>query len=115
MGQKVNPIGFRVGVYRDWDARWFARKSYAQNILEDISIRKYCNKVFETAEISKIEIEKAGENLRIIINTARPGIIIGKKGQEIEALRKDLSKLLKRTNVEVSVQEVKSPEIRCSY
>jgi small subunit ribosomal protein S3 len=111
VGQKVNPIGFRLGVYRDWDARWFARKSYGKQILEDLKIRKYLEKVFETAEIARIEIEKAGENVRVIIHTARPGIVIGKKGQEIEALRKDLAKLLNRANVDVSVQEVKNPEL----
>lgn len=111
MGQKVHPIGFRLGVYRDWDARWFARKSYGQQILEDLKIRKYLEKVFETAEIARIEIEKAGENIRVIIHSARPGIVIGKKGQEIEALRKDLAKLLNRANVDVSVQEVKNPEL----
>lgn len=111
MGQKVHPIGFRLGVYRDWDARWFARKSYGLQILEDLKIREYLARVFETAEIARIEIEKAGENVRVVIHSARPGIVIGKKGQEIEALRKDLAKLLKRPNVDVSVQEVKNPEL----
>jgi small subunit ribosomal protein S3 len=114
VGQKVHPIGFRLGVYRDWDARWFARKSYGQQILEDLKIRSYLGKVFETAEIARIEIEKAGENVRVIIHSARPGIVIGKKGQEIEALRKDLAKLLNRTNVDVSVQEVKNPELNAT-
>lgn len=111
MGQKVHPIGFRLGVYRDWDARWFARKSYGTQVIEDLTIRSYLSKVFETAEIARIEIEKAGENVRVIIHSARPGIVIGKKGQEIDALRKDLAKLLNRTNVDVSVQEVKNPEL----
>lgn len=111
MGQKVHPIGFRLGVYRDWDARWFARKSYGKQLLEDLQIRDYLSKAFETAEIARIEIEKAGENVRVIIHSARPGIVIGKKGQEIDALRKDLAKLLNRTNVDVSVQEVKNPEL----
>lgn len=111
MGQKVHPRGFRLGVYGDWDARWFARKSYGQQVLEDLEIRKYLNNIFETAEVARIEIEKAGENIRVIIHTARPGIVIGKKGQEIEALRKDLAAMLKRPNVDVSVQEVKNPEL----
>lgn len=111
MGQKVHPLGFRLGVYRDWYARWFARKSYGQQILEDIKIRQYVNTAFEAAEVSAIEIEKAGDNVRIIIHSARPGMLIGKKGQEIGALRKDLTTLLNRTNVEVSVQEVKNPEL----
>lgn len=111
MGQKVHPIGFRLGVYRDWDAHWFARKSYGLQILEDLSIRRYLERVFETAEVSRVVIERAGENVRIIIHTARPGIVIGKKGQAIEDLRRDLGKLLKRANVDVSVQEIKSPEL----
>jgi len=111
VGQKVNPIGFRVGVYRGWDSRWFSRDAYGQKLLEDLEIRKYLESVLENAEIARIEIEKAGEGVRIIIFTARPGVVIGKKGQEIETLKKDLASRLKRPNVEISVQEVKQPEI----
>ena len=111
MGQKVHPIGFRLGVYRDWDARWFARKSYGKQILEDLKIREFLARFFDTAEIARVEIEKAGDNVRVIIHSAKPGIVIGKKGQEIDALRKDLAKLLNRANVDVSVQEVKNPEL----
>ena len=81
MGQKVHPIGFRVGIYRDWDSRWFARKSYGDQILEDLAIRKILNDVLDSAEISRVQIEKAGENVRLIIHSARPGFVIGKKGQ----------------------------------
>ncbi len=111
MGQKVHPIGFRLGVYRDWDARWFARKSYGKQILEDLFIRKFLDESLEKAEISKIEIEKAGDNVRIIIHSARPGAIIGKRGQEIDYLRTQLISKLKKNNIEISVQEVKSPEL----
>lgn len=114
MGQKVNPVGFRVGIYRPWDSRWFARREkYAQMLFEDLSIRNYIEKRKDIAgaEISGVEIEKAGDNIRIIIHAARPGVVIGKKGQEIESLRKNLASLLKRSNVEVSVQEVKNPEL----
>jgi small subunit ribosomal protein S3 len=111
VGQKVNPIGFRIGVYRGWDSRWFSRDAYGQKLLEDLEIRKYLESVLENAEIARIEIEKAGEGIRIIIFTARPGVVIGKKGQEIETLKKDLAGRLKRPNVEISVQEVKQPEI----
>lgn len=111
MGQKVHPIGFRLGVYRDWDARWFARKSYGEQILEDLAIRKYLESFFDAAEVSRIEIEKAGDNVRVIIHSARPGVVIGKKGQEIENLRKELAKLTKRASVDVSVQEIKNPEL----
>lgn len=111
MGQKVNPKGFRLGVFRDWDARWFARHSYGKQIMQDIAIRNYLAKALEDAEIARVEIEKAGENVRVVIHSGRPGVVIGKRGQDIEALRKDLSKILKLKNVEVSVQEVAQPEL----
>lgn len=111
MGQKVNPIGFRLGIYRNWDSRWFARKSYGKELLEDVQIRDFLNKALAHAEISKIEIEKAGDNIRIVIHCGRPGVVIGKKGQEIETLRNEIARRLNKKNVEISVQEVKNPEI----
>ncbi len=111
MGQKVNPIGFRVGVYRNWDSRWFARESYGRQLLEDLEIRNYLESSLENAELAKIEIEKAGDSVRVILFTARPGVVIGKKGQEIEAIKKKLSKRLNKQNIEISVQEVKRPEL----
>ncbi len=117
MGQKVHPIGFRLGVgsrgtvYRDWDAKWFARGSYGKQILEDISIRKFLKNALEGAEVARIEIEKASDNVRILIHSARPGAVIGKKGQEIDFLKNQLSKMLKKNNIEISVQEVKTPEL----
>lgn len=111
MGQKVHPIGFRLGVYRDWDARWFSRNSYGKLALEDLQIREFLEKTLEKAEISRIEIEKAGDNVRIIIHSARPGAVIGKRGQEIDYLRTQLVARLKKTNVEISVQEIKVPEL----
>jgi small subunit ribosomal protein S3 len=113
VGHKVNPISFRLGVYRNWDSRWFPRDSstYAQNFFEDIAIRKFFNKYFASAEIERIEIEKTGDAVRVIAHSARPGVLIGKKGQEMDAIRKKLAEMLKRGNVEVSVQEVKNPEV----
>lgn len=111
MGQKVHPKGFRLGVYTDWDSSWFARDSYGKQILEDLKIRKYLNSTLENAEISSIKIEKAGDNVKVLINSARPGVVIGKRGQEIDSLRKELSALIQKPNVEVSVQEVKKPEL----
>lgn len=115
MGQKVNPIGFRVGVYRDWDAKWFPRDnrkgSYAKELHEDLKIRKYLNRVLESAEISRVEIEKTGDAIRIIIHTGSPGRVIGKKGQEIDNLRREISKLLNIASVDISVEEVKNPEV----
>ncbi len=111
MGQKVNPIGFRIGVYRKWDARWFARKSYATMFFEDMQVKDYIKKTLSSAEISHVEIEKAGDSIRVVIHSARPGVVIGKKGQEIDSLRKGLASLLGKKSVEVSVQEVKNPEL----
>jgi len=111
MGQKVNPRGFRTGVYRDWDARWFARKDYSVQLLEDIKIRRYIARTLKHAEISRVEIEKAGDNIKIILHSGRPGTVIGKKGQDIDSLRKNLSLLLKKNGIDVSVQEVKMPAL----
>lgn len=111
MGQKVNPIGFRLGVFRDWDSRWFARDSYGKQVLEDIQIRKYLESVLENAELSRIEIEKAGDSVRVILHSGRPGVIIGKRGQEIDTLRNELAKRLNKKNIDISVQEVKQPEL----
>ncbi len=112
MGQKVHPKGFRLGITKDWDAHWFARKSYGEQLLEDFKIRDYLKGALEGAEISRIEIDKAGEDsVKITVHSARPGVVIGKKGQEIEALRRDLAKILGRSNIEVSVQQVKTPEL----
>lgn len=116
MGQKVNPVGFRLGIYRGWKSRWFARaEEYGSLILEDIKIRKYVESILENAEVADVEIERAGNNLRIIINSARPGAIIGRKGQEVDTLRNDLARILgKKYNVEISVKEVKQPELNAS-
>jgi small subunit ribosomal protein S3 len=111
VGNKVNPVGFRVGVYRSWNSRWFARTSYAQQVLEDVKIRAYLEKELKDAEVSSIEIEKTVNNIRVIIHSSRPGVVIGKKGQEIDALRKKLNHLLGKETVEVSVQEVKNPDL----
>jgi small subunit ribosomal protein S3 len=111
VGQKVHPIGFRLGFFRDWDARWFARGSYGEQLIEDLKIRKYLGRVLENAEVARIEIEKTGDSMRIIIHSARPGVVIGRKGQEIDALKAELAHKLKKSSVEVSVQEVNSPEL----
>lgn len=112
MGQKVHPIGFRLGIYLDWDSRWFAKKrDYGQKALEDIKIRTFLKSALNKAEVSKIEIEKAGDNIKIIIHSARPGFVIGKRGQEIDALRTKIGQMLKKGSIEISVQEIKNPEL----
>jgi small subunit ribosomal protein S3 len=113
VGQKVHPIGFRLGIYRSWDARWFAQgNTYGKLLMEDLIIRRFLKSSLEKAEVARIEIEKAADNiLRIIVHSGRPGHVIGKKGQEIETLRTQLSALLKRQNIDISVKEVEKPEL----
>ncbi len=113
MGQKINPNGLRLGVNKTWDSRWFSKKDYAKLLHEDLQIRSYVLKKLSTAGISKVLIERAAKKLRVTIFSARPGIIIGKKGADIEQLKKDLTKL---SNVEVvlDIKEVRKPEIEAS-
>jgi small subunit ribosomal protein S3 len=110
LGQKVNPIGFRLGVNRDWDSRWFAIKEYSDFVLEDYTIRKFLREKLSQAGVAKIEVERAAGKVRIRIHTARPGIVIGKKGAEIEALKRSLESKIKR-EVIVDIQEVRKPEL----
>ena len=110
MGQKVNPIGFRLGIYRDWDSRWFARKEYKDFVLEDYHIRRFLKKRLSQAGVSKIEIERAASKVRIKIHTARPGLVIGKKGAEIENVKRDLEKRINREII-LDIQEVRKPEV----
>lgn len=110
MGQKTNPIGFRLGVTRTWDSRWFAKKNYAELLHEDILIRKYLKKKLFQAGISKIEIERAANKVKVNIYSARPGLIIGKKGSGVDQLRADVQKLTKNELL-LNVLEVRKPEI----
>ncbi|MCP4579414.1 MAG: 30S ribosomal protein S3 [Deltaproteobacteria bacterium] len=110
MGQKVHPISFRLGIIKDWDSRWFARKQYSTFVYEDYKIRKFLKKRVYQAGVSKIEIERAASKVRIRMHTARPGIVIGKKGVEIEKTKKDLEKLIKR-DVILDIQEVRKAEV----
>jgi small subunit ribosomal protein S3 len=91
MGHKVNPIGLRLGINRTWDSRWFADSQYSDLLIEDLKIREYLHKRLRQAGVSKVVIERPAKKARITIHTARPGVVIGKKGQEIEALRKELA------------------------
>ena len=110
MGQKVHPVSFRLGINRTWDSKWFANKEYSAFILEDFNIRKFLKKKLLQAGVSKIEIERAANKVRIRIHAARPGIIIGKKGVEIERLKTDLEKTIKR-DVILDIQEVRKAEV----
>jgi len=110
LGQKVNPIGFRLGIHRDWDSRWFARKEYKDFVLEDYHIRRFLKKRLSQAGVSKIEIERAASKVRVKIHTARPGLVIGKKGAEIENLKRELEKKINREII-LDIQEVRKPEV----
>ena len=110
MGQKTHPTGNRLGITKTWDSRWYLKKGYADQLLEDIAIRKEIKKKLFHAGVSKIEIERAGQKIRLIIHTARPGIIIGKKGSEVEKLRKDIEAMSGR-QASVDIKEIRKPEI----
>lgn len=111
MGQKVNPIGLRLGVIRTWDSRWFARgPQYAENLHEDIRLRKYIKKKLKHAGIAKIEMERAAKKLKVIISTARPGVVIGKKGAGIDGLKADIQRLT-NSEVFVNIQEIRKPDL----
>jgi small subunit ribosomal protein S3 len=110
LGQKVNPIGLRLGIVKTWESRWYADKQYAGYILEDHNIRKYLKKKLFHAGISRIEIERSSKRVRLRIFTSRPGIVIGKKGSEIALLKKELEKLV-ANEVLIDIQEVRKPEI----
>lgn len=111
MGQKVKPIGLRVGINRTWDSLWYAEgESFADRLHEDIKIRKYIKKKLRFSGISKVVIERPAKKARVTIHTSRPGILIGKKGSDIEKLKKDLDKLVK-DDVQLNIVEVRKPEI----
>jgi len=110
MGQKVNPYGIRLGINKTWSSRWFSKNEYTKLLHEDLKIKKYVGKKLKNASISKINIERAAKKLRLSIYSSRPGIIIGKKGADIETLKNDLSKM---SNLEVflDIKEVRKPEV----
>ena len=110
MGQKVNPIGLRLGIVKTWEYRWYAGKNYADYIIEDYNIRKFLKKRLYNAVISKVEIERSSKRVRLRIFTSRPGIVIGKKGAEIALLKKELEKIISH-EVIIDIQEVRKPEL----
>ena len=110
MGQKVHPIGFRLGVIKTWDSRWFAGKEFPELVFEDQRIRRYIKDRFRHAGVAKMEIERAANKVKVRIHTARPGIVIGKKGAEIESVRRELERQFKR-EVFIDIHEVRKPEL----
>ena len=116
MGQKVNPIGMRLGIVKTWDSRWYADKEYANYVLQDFTIRQYLKQRLFHAGISKIEIDRSSKRIRLRLFTARPGIVIGKKGAEIGVLKNELVKIISKNSsdtqeIMIDIQEIKRPEI----
>lgn len=109
MGQKVNPHGLRVGIIKDWDSRWYADADFADYLVEDFKIRKFLKKRLFSSGISHIEIERASDRVRVIVHTARPGIVIGKQGAEIEKLKGELAKLTDK-KIFIDIKEIKRPD-----
>lgn len=111
MGQKVNPVGIRLGIVKDWSSRWYASsKEFSDTLCADLKIRDYLKAKFSQASISRIQIDRPARNARIVIHTARPGVIIGKSGKDVESLRDEISKIL-NVPVHVSIEEVRKPEL----
>ena len=110
MGQKTNPIGFRLGVIKSWESRWFSEKDYSKLLQEDITIRKFLMKKLSSAGISKVVIERPAKLAKITIHTSRPGVIIGKKGSDIEKLKKDIGNITEG-DVSINIVEIKKPEL----
>ena len=110
MGQKVHPIGLRIGIIRDWDSKWFAGKDYADLLHEDLRVRDYIEGRLKEASVSRVEIERAANRVNITIHTAKPGMVIGKGGTEVEALRKDLNKITNK-RVHINIVEIKRADL----
>jgi small subunit ribosomal protein S3 len=111
MGQKVNPYGFRLGVTTDWKSRWFDDRNYQDTVVEDWKVRDYLMTQLEAAAVSRIEIERTRDRLRVDVHTARPGIVIGRRGAEADRLRRQLARITHNANVQLNIQEIKQPEL----
>jgi len=110
LGQKVNPIGLRLGITKTWQSNWYAEKNYAQVLMEDFRIHEYLKKTLKHAGIAKIEIERAAKNLKIFVHSARPGIVIGRKGEEAEKIKKNLAKIVSTKDLVLNIKEIRRPE-----
>lgn len=110
MGQKTNPVGYRLGFIKTWNSQWFDEKNFAEKLNEDLLIRKYIFKRISDGAISKVGIERTARRVLITINTARPGVVIGKKGAEVDKLKEELKKLVNK-DIQININEVKHPEL----
>ena len=112
MGQKVHPIGFRIGVIRDWESKWFAGKDYGDLLLEDVKIREYLKKKLKDSALSHVEIERASNRVNVTIHTAKPGMVIGKGGAEVEVIRNHIASFSNK-KVHINISEIKYPDLVC--
>jgi len=113
MGQKVNPVGLRLGINRTWESRWYSKKDYAKNLHEDLTIRRFLTQRLKKGEVSKVEIIRYPEKINVIVHTARPGIVIGRKGAEVENISKELSTFTDK-NIQIKIKEIKTPQLDAS-
>jgi small subunit ribosomal protein S3 len=113
MGQKVNPVGLRLGINRTWESRWYSKNNYAKNLHEDLNIRRYLVERLKKGEVSKIEITRFPEKINVTVHTARPGIVIGRKGAEVENISKELSVFTDK-NIQIKIKEIKTPTLDAS-
>ncbi|MFB6366612.1 30S ribosomal protein S3 [Paenibacillus elgii] len=111
MGQKVNPVGLRIGIIRDWESKWYAGKEFGDLLMEDVKIREYLKQKLKESAVSRIEIERAANRVNVTIHTAKPGMVIGKGGSEVEVIRGYLTKLTNGKKVHINISEVKHPEL----
>jgi len=111
LGQKTNPVGYRLGVIKTWNSQWFDEKDFSKKLNEDLLIRRYIKKRMTDGAISKIEIERTAKKILVTIHTARPGVVIGKKGAEVDQLKEELKKLLQKKDIQININEIKHPEL----
>lgn len=111
MGQKVNPVGLRVGIIRDWESKWYAGKDFGDLLLEDVKIREYLKNKLKDSAVSRIEIERAANRVNVTIHTAKPGMVIGKGGSEVENLRNEITKIAGGKKVHINISEIKHPDL----
>jgi small subunit ribosomal protein S3 len=111
VGQKVNPVGLRLGIIRDWESKWYADKDFGDLLLEDVKIREFLKNKLKDAAVSRIEIERAANRVNVTIHTAKPGMVIGKGGAEVEVIRGQLTKLTNGKKVHINISEIKNPEL----
>ncbi|GAA0137959.1 30S ribosomal protein S3 [Paenibacillus sp. YSY-4.3] len=111
MGQKVNPVGLRVGIIRDWESKWYAGKDFGDLLLEDVKIREHLKNKLKDSAVSRIEIERAANRVNVTIHTAKPGMVIGKGGSEVENLRNQITKIAGGKKVHINISEIKNPDL----